>query len=141
METVRIASMLSGLADTARWTRVLKSLVSIFGLKDIQEHFRSEEGPDGKWPPLNKKYDQWRRKKGKTKMLQFTGRLRQSFVMSVSGPPLISTIVNPVEYADKHDSGDGVPRRQFMWLSRKSMDFIERGLVDQIIGGSFGSLK
>lgn len=137
LEASRVLAMISGLGDKGLWKRALRSVVSLFTFKDVVDHFRKEQGPEGRWPALKPSYAKWKRKQGKTKMLQFTGQLRQGFLPSNIRDNDESSVVlfNPVEYAGKHDRGEGVPQRQFMWIGRRAQDLMDKSLVKLIVEG------
>ena len=128
--------------------RFLSSVFSVFGFKDIVDHFKDESGSNGPWPKrsptTNKMYDDissGRRSpprgsskasfNSSNKILQLTGALRQSLERK-SGNNAIRTkgkntieIFSSVQYSGKHDVGDpkkNLPERNFMWLSRSAMD-------------------
>lgn len=124
-------SLLSKLMDPKRWKRALKALVATVGFKDVVKHFQDQRGEDGRWPKLNPSYARWKRRQGKTKMLVLSGQLRQGFLPSniTDAGRMGVALFNPVEYSGKHDRGEGVPKRQFMWLSRSAMDLMEKGFA------------
>lgn len=136
-EASRVLAMLSGFGDKTRWLRALKSVVAVFLFKDVIDHFRKEEGPDGKWPDLNKSYAKWKQGKGKTKKLILTGNLRQNFLPTNVRSHNVNSVAffNPVNYGGQHDRGEGVPQRQFMWISNRAQDLMDRALVDTMVGG------
>lgn len=135
LEAAQVLSMLSKLGNKRAWMSALRSIVAIFGFKDVVKHFRNEEGPDGKWPPLKPSYEKWKAKQGKTKMLQFTGQLRQNFLPSNIRDNDASSVAlfNPTEYSGKHDRGEGVPQRQFMWISGQAQNMMEKALLSEIM--------
>lgn len=97
--------------------------------EDIINHFDKQMGPDGKWAPLQPQYAAWKKKKRKTKILVLSGAMRKGFTpikrganfRKVSGGILW---FNPKKYSGKHDRGEGVPKRSFMWLSSKGFEKI-----------------
>lgn len=134
-QAVGAVRMFEGLVNRDRWIKILRSVIAVIGIKDIVGHFEREEGPEGKWAPLNPSYDKWRRKKGKTKILQFSGTLKGAFLPSNMRSDRESvTVFNPVEYAGKHDRGeDGMPQRKFMWLSDKATELVHQSFVDRLL--------
>lgn len=140
MDAAKVLAMLSRIGDKNSWRKILKSLVSVFGFKDVIDHFDNEQGEGREWPKLSPQYGEWKSKKypGRQKLILHS-RLRQSFLPAntrYEGKDGVA-FFNPVEYADKHDIGkDGVPQRQFMWLSGRAMDQLERGLLDQMTRGN-----
>lgn len=138
MDAAKVLAMLSRVGDKKRWRAILKSLVAVFGFKDVIDHFDKEQGPDGKWPALSPSYKKWKARKypGRPKLV-LSSRLRQSFLPAntrYEGPDGVA-FFNPVEYADTHDKGLKMPQRQFMWLSGRAMDHIERGLLGEMLKG------
>lgn len=129
------------------WIDILKKVVATVGLRDVSDHFRNKTGPMGSWPARSRatqaKYQ--RIKEGKedppegtqrgwfspnNQLLVLSGALRQGFLPSnIRKSSDAVTLFNPVEYAGKHDRGEGVTQRQFMWLSNSAMDNIEKGFV------------
>ena len=106
------------------------ALLSAITFGDIIEHFAQEQGPDGKWAPRSKGYMQYLNKigRGGNKILQFSGRLRQSFDKggdpAETGHKVKGSDIgwyNRVEYAWWHDEGAPVTR-PFMWLSDKALE-------------------
>jgi len=94
--------------------------------RDIMDHFRDESGPEGKWTPLNPK-TLARRRQGKgrfsAKILQDTGRLRQSVVTELSQNQ--GKVGTNMDYARTHQKGDSsrnIPQREFIWVSRQAAD-------------------
>lgn len=113
-------------ADT-KYIGLLSSVV----YRDIIDHFTKEEGAKSKWLALNPDYEAWKRKKKKTKMLVLSGALRQGFTPIKSGKQAKKyqggiLWYNPVKYSGKHDRGEGVPMREFMWLSDKAVEDISK---------------
>lgn len=119
-------------------------VISAVVFQDVIAHFEKEEGIEGAWKPWSKMYAEHMRKigKGGNKKLQDTGRLRQSFM-----PDNYRTVsegilwYNPAKtgggfpYAAAHDDGgDGLPKREFMWLGTKAMEKIETITLDYILG-------
>lgn len=138
LESSRVLAMIVGIGDKLRWKRALRSVVSLFAFKDIIDHFRKEQGPDGRWPSLKPSYAKWKRKQGKTKMLQFTGQLRQNFLPSNirDNDESSVTLFNPTEYAGQHDRGEGVPERKFMWIGGRAQNLMDKALLSEILRGA-----
>lgn len=99
------------------------SELSVYVFQDIIDHFAKEEGPEGPWTPWSRAYAEHAAKRGQRMILQDTGRLRNSTIMS---RPTSEGILwfNPAKtesgfpYAAAHDEGGPtLPKRSFMWLS------------------------
>lgn len=118
--------------------KILRAVFNIFGFKDIVKHFDEETGPDGKWParsPVTQKIyadiAAGNRKPPKgiarrafsptNKILQLTGKMRQSVIPSGIKDESRSSvrIFSNADYSARHN--DGTPRRQFLWMSDGAM--------------------
>lgn len=110
-------------------------LISTVVYRDVISHFKEESGPKGKWPSWSAAYADHMRKigMGGNKLLQFSGRLRQSFSPKKYRVETGGIVFyNPAKtksgfpYAQAHDEGGSIkgrpPKRQFMWLSPGAMD-------------------
>lgn len=153
------------------WDRFIKSLIAsgkngskfleaIFntrGFRDIVDHFKQEEGPDGAWQKRSRYTDAYydNVSQGKAdpfpgtsrgsysssnKLLQLTGRLRQSLArpggnVKEMGRDAIMIFSN-IEYSGKHDRGETasrLPKREFMWLSDKAQEDMGGMLLNMIM--------
>jgi phage gpG-like protein len=120
-----------------KWTDIEKrkefaKLVSIPVFADIIDHFEKEAGPEGKWKEWSKVYKDHMKRIGRAtnKILQFDGRLRQSFkptnfraqqdgVLFYNNAKIKGS---NFPYAAAHDEGGPkLPQRKFMWLSAPGM--------------------
>lgn len=116
-----ILAILKNMERRATDSRGLMARLATLGFTDVMEHFRKEQGPEGRWKPLAPSTIE-RRRKGKkarlgTKILQDTGRLRGSILPEVTGPRM-AKIGTSLSYAAIHQFGQrGIPSRPFMWLS------------------------
>jgi phage gpG-like protein len=148
LDDARIQSFLKGLTkkkgEIAARKKAYVSGVSAFVFQDVMAHFEDEKGPDGKWAKWSKSYKEHMRKQGKAgnKILQDTGRLRQSFK-----PTNFRTNQKGIEwfnnaltkkgypYAWAHNEGaDKMPERKFMWLSDKAVDKISQFTLSFMMG-------
>ena len=153
---------IASLGGYPRWTAILKRLVQTIGLRDVVDHFRREQGPDGQWKPraasTQRAYENIRSGRwypdGKSrrlgnplpaaraafnpsnKLLQLTGNLRQNFLPTNirDEGELAVALFNPVKYAGRHDTGNEMPKRQFMWLSSVAMKNMEQGFLHGLLG-------
>ena len=110
-------------------------LLSAVVFRDIITHFEREEGSKGAWKAWSKVHAQHMEKigKGGNKILQDTGRLRQSF-QPTSYRKTNEGILwfNPAKtksgfpYAYAHDEGGPkLPKRDFMYLSDEAKEKLE----------------
>jgi len=109
---------------------------SIFGFKDIQQHFKDQSGSKGKWKPLSPITIERRRKgkgKGSAQILQDTGSLRNSLRPGIGLKDFQRDriiLFTSIKYAKKHDEGlRGMPKREFMWLSKDAKDQIKKQTI------------
>jgi len=135
----------------SRINGVMRSIVAVIGFSDIQDHFRSESGPDGAWAPLKESTlagrtsrTKWANKKAKGKrthkILQDTGNLRQSVMPGRGGSQTVSNgimLYTDVPYANYHDSDEArtrLPQRKFMWISDQGQEKIAQAVLEQVVG-------
>lgn len=137
----RMLAALKGKGERAQ--EILIAVFGTFGFKDIEDHFRNEEGPDGPWkrraPSTQAMYAaiaSGRRKaplgippaafNPSNKILQMQGFLRKSILpanfrkVGRDAVMLFST----VRWSKAHDEGSGkrrLPQRKFMWMSDDAM--------------------
>ncbi len=153
---------ITGIRDKIRGTTKTKQYAGIISAnvyRDIIQHFEDEKGPNGRWQKFSKSYLEaingtaiYRTIKGNVriripaenlktkpkpprkmgKLLQVTGRLRQSFVPKnfkvINGSIIFyndaRTSTN-FPYAFAHnEGGDLLPKREFMWLSDDALEEI-----------------
>jgi hypothetical protein len=122
-------------SDIMDHRRVYWSAISVIGFRDVIEHFEKEQGEKSRWKPWGALYRAHMRKigRGDNKILQDTGRLRQTTMMPVRPTEIKKgyLVFNPAQtskgfpYAFAHDRGGPIlPKRDFMWLSLKAMNQI-----------------
>ena len=114
--------------------RQFGGLLSSIIFRDIMNHFEEEMGSEGKWEHWSFWYtlQMERAGKGGNKILQDTGRLRQSFKpqnwRSIEDGYLWfnnAQTKGGFPYAAAHDmGGEKLPQRDFMWASDNAMDAI-----------------
>jgi phage gpG-like protein len=133
------------------WEKILRAAFSIAGFADINSHFRSEQGEDGAWKAREYKTQisyanyfngRWKLPAGTSrksfdplnKILQHTGKLRNSILgtndFKKSAVKRISRtsimLFSNVDYSGIHDrGGNGMPKREFMWLSNSARNKME----------------
>jgi len=110
--------------------------ISVFVFQDVLDHFKQERGSSGKWKKWSDLYKERmvRTGKGGNKILQDSGRLRQSFTpRSYRAKSYGIQWFNPAKtkggfpYAAGHnEGGDVLPKRDFMWLSTKALQRISQ---------------
>lgn len=120
------------------------NILSAIVFQDIMSHFEKERGSKGPWKPWSKMYADHMAMigKGGNKILQDTGRLRQSFTPGQwrSHPAGIEWY-NPAKtssgfpYAYAHnEGGPKLPKRDFMWLSKTALDKMAKATVAFLAG-------
>lgn len=110
------------------------STIATMGLKDVDEHFRNEKGPSGRWKPLAKSRSR-KRDKGGQLILNDTGILKGSIRgKAIKKQAVIST---NVDYADFHQHQKKrykrPPQRKFLWISKKAREAIAKILGKFIV--------
>lgn len=111
-------------------SRAYVGLLSAIVLQDVASHFEKESGPNGRWRAWSDKYrlKMERIGKGGNKILQDKGILRQGWVptnVRTAGESVLW--FNNVPYASRHDLGsNGMPKRQFAWLSAFALSKISK---------------
>lgn len=106
------------------------ALLGAIVLRDVEDHFNKQQGPDGSgWRPWSGPYAERMRKKGKSGnfILTDTGRLRKGWQPARHRTSKKGILwFNPIKYARTHDEGLGrMPKRQFTWISRRAMKKME----------------
>jgi hypothetical protein len=116
-------------------------LLSIIVFRDIMDHFDKDMGSDGKWPDLSPNYAAWKREKGYEKTLAINGKLRGG-LMPIKNNRYTKTSggilwKNTVKYSGKHEYGEGVPKRDMMWLSDSAMEEISKETLQFLLDERF----
>jgi len=115
-------------------------LVAPVAMRDVDDHFKKERGPSGKWQSWSEQYIKFLQAKGLSgnNILINSGKMRQSTVPAIGikgRPGEIPILVNPAKtrsgfpYAQHHDEGGSAGKnkpRPFMWLSGAAIDKIGR---------------
>mgnify|MGYP003609601974 CR=1 FL=1 len=119
--------------------------ISVLVFQDVMDHFKREQGSDGKWKNWSKLYAERMAALGKggNKKLQDSGRLRQSFMpKNYRAKSTGIQWYNPAKtkagfpYAAAHDlGGDVLPKRDFMWLSNKALQRISQLTAEYMMKG------
>jgi phage gpG-like protein len=143
-----IRAYLSGLSQRHKQLdekdRKVVAIMSAIVFRDVMDHFAQEQGPEGKWAPWSPKYRRHMHSigKGGNKILQDSGRLRQSFNMAkwkTTGDGIVwfnnAKTKSGAPYAKIHDEGGKYhPQREFMFLSNKAVEDIEAALLKFLEG-------
>jgi len=114
--------------------RKYTGLLSAIIYKDVVNHFERQEGSEGKWAHWSYYYTVQMEKRGKggNKILQDSGRLRNTFKPTnvrntKDGIFWFNDAVTKkgFPYAWAHNEGDGnLPKRDFMWASDGAQESI-----------------
>jgi len=103
-------------------------------LQDVDRHFISQSGPQGKWEAL-KPWTLRKRRGGGAKILQDTGRLKGSITgIYDRWGVVVGTNIN---YALQHQFGDTskhIPRREFLYLNESAQQRILDRFIIQLRG-------
>lgn len=139
-----LAKAMKKVADAKDGGRAFGMALSAVVFQDIIDHFENEEGPDGPWEPWSKIYADAmsRRGKGGNKILQDTGRLRQTFLPTSYrkvGEGILwfnnARTGSGFPYAAAHDEGgDQLPARTFMWTSEDASERIAEVTLNYVLG-------
>jgi phage gpG-like protein len=112
-------------------------IMAVWGWKDILNHFKQEEGPDGRWAPV-KEATLKRLRKGKKKrshkILQDKGDLRNRNVWRIVKEGILFS--NNIGYAGAHNDPKRIwmPKRKFLWLSETVLDKMRKYFLKYIAG-------
>jgi len=139
-------SIRQNIKDIETGHRAYVNALGAFVFQDIMEHFDKEQGPQRKWQGWSKVYAQRMARVGKggNKILQDNGHLRQSFkptswLMRSKGIEWYNNAktAKGFPYAYAHNEGGPVmPKREFMWLSKKAIQRISALTAKWMLSGS-----
>ncbi len=118
-------------------------LLSMIVVRDIDQHFKDESGPSGKWKDWSPSYRDQLLKSGRKlsgkkneirKLLQASGNMRnaltpKNYRRTSSGAEWFNTM----KYSRTHDQGDdgrNIPQRQFMWLSEDAIEKLSQQMIN-----------
>lgn len=127
-----------GMQDKAKNPRHAMDVIGAKAWKDVINSFAIEENEDGsKWakfkdPKTGKRISRRPTKRGGTKLLQDTGRLRNSIRWIANN--IEARVFTKVKYAKYHDKGDGAMHRSFMWVNAKLRLQFMKDLLNYIKG-------
>lgn len=130
--------------DVAKRQDAYVKAIGVFVFQDVMDHFRQERGSADHWAPWSNSYQTKMELDGKggNKILQDTGRLRNSFKAGMwrKTPAGIewyndAKTSSGFPYAYAHnEGGPKLPKRDFMWLSESAMDKISEATLAFITG-------
>lgn len=133
------------LDDISKSQQAFAGAIGAVVFKDVIDHFEREQGPSGKWKKWSRSYDEYMKAigKGGNKILQDTGRLRQSFAptnyrKATDGIVFYNNAKTKdgYPYAWAHNEGDGrLPQREFMWLSKTASDNLSKVTLGYLLNG------
>jgi len=126
----------------------IAAVITAIAIRDVNEHFEQEMGPNGAWKPWSLSYRAFMRRVGYdgNKILSLTGRLRANLKpqnwRSVKDGFLIfndAQTASGFPYAFAHDNDTTprtrLPRRSFMWLSNTATSKIAEAVLEMFMKG------
>ena len=113
-------AQMKAMLDRVQHPKTAMDRVGAMGWRDVMDHFRRQEGPDGAWQPFS---DRTKRKRGNmssARLLQDTGTLRSSIKWRTNQDNEVE-LFTACGYADYHEhqlsSHKRPPQRRFLWVS------------------------
>ena len=103
---------MQSLTKEVRNSPIAMQKIAYLGIRDINDHFKKEQGPGYTW----KKSQRAEAQNGQT--LSNTGLLRNSTRFVIRG--LIVMLFNNIYYGKYHQFAKTRPKREFMWISPKA---------------------
>lgn len=145
LDTKEWDAFLNNAQNVARdFSKYLLAGVNIFGFQDVMDHFSKESGPSGAWPKrkatTDRAYDILGGKySSSNKLLQLTGGLRKELMPgshNVTRRDRLSVEMYSTKvYSHRHDMGtEGMPQREFLWLSDKAKGLMLTLIMDKMVG-------
>jgi hypothetical protein len=134
--------LISSLSKLKNPAPILRAAVMVIGHKDVMDHFRKKQGPNGSWVPRKQQQLVTIRRgprKGETinkPLLEDTGNLRGNFMSSntYNVDNMSVKYFNPVPYSGYQDRGTKyIPSRKFMWYSNDAMDKMAIYVLEQLV--------
>ncbi len=124
--------------------REIWQLMQTIAFASTAKHFEREKGPKNKWESWSTVYAARMAKLGKSgnKILQDTGRLRNSIVFAKSAADIQKGVLlfNTVPYSRAHDEGNpkgNLPARPFFYFNSGDLDNMAKQVL-QFVGQGFG---
>lgn len=124
--------------DKSKNPRHAMDVIGAKAFKDVINSFAIEENEDGQaWakfkdPKTGKRISRRPTKRGGTKLLQDTGRLRNSIRWAANN--LEARVFTKVKYAGYHEYGKNAMHRSFMWVNARLRLQFMKDLLDFIKG-------
>ena len=103
--------------------------MGIVAKEDVEQHFKDEKGSDGSWEALSDITKRIRRKGkrgGADKILQDTGKLR-TINFDVAEDSV--TVGSAMKYGIYHQEGKGVPKREWLYLSKRAIEKLKQTVI------------
>jgi len=122
----RLASKLKSMSGKAATLTGQLKIASIIAWRDVQDHFKNEEGPEGKWAPLRPSTLAFKKRHGYKGILKNEGNLRNSFMYSSTA--VDAYVGSNLSYLKQHQFGEpkkNLPARPPLWLSEGAKKNIE----------------
>lgn len=132
----KLSQFLKNITNNLRYVKnghkKFMGLMSKVVFADVMDHFKKQEGPDGKWEKWSSLYAEHMERigKGGNKILQDNGALRQNFKptkVRYQNQGIIwfndAKVSGGFPYAFAHNEGSKkLPKREFMWASDKAVE-------------------
>lgn len=139
MEMAALNRRLEKMRQRAAQPGGMMAKISVLMHKDVMDHFKKTMGDKKKWDKLSPITISMRRK-GSSKPLQDTGRLRASIRPSATRTKAV--VGTNLVYARIHNEGGrsgrgksvNIPQRKFMWLSKSARKLFTKMLGKFYIG-------
>lgn len=132
-----------GISAVTNKQRQWLNLMSAIIFKDVQGHFKKEEGPEDAWKEWSNSYQKHMESigRGNNLKLQFSGKLRNNFLPTNYKTQKDGVLwynnaktSNGYAYAWGHNEGDGkLPQREFMWASDEAIDAMSEQTLQFIL--------
>jgi phage gpG-like protein len=138
IDNEHLKTMVADIAERCANPNQAMKEVSILMMKDVQEHFKKEEGSEGKWAKLAPSTVAWKYKNKyapPVKTLVNTGQLLRRNIPEHGRD--YAKVFNDMSYAVYHEQPNGgggkIPKRDFMWISNKARDLIVKVMANYIM--------
>lgn len=140
------ARVINNVNDIKEKDKVFWGALSAIAFKDVLDHFNKEQSPSGKWQKWSQIYADHMSRIGRSsnKILQFNGFLRQNVRIADTRTRMKQgqLLYNPAQtksgfpYAHAHNEGDGMPKREFMWISDNALTGMSKIMAEHTLKGT-----